>query len=362
MIEENLLVEAFYADGEQPRLVPVNLRRDGDELVICDRSDNQILDKWPFGSLLIEEQSAGRLHIALRDLARTAYVEISNDKQVFAFKKLWTDLRTRRQENGVVRLFFWCSAAIVSVVAIFVWVLPNIAGIVVPLIPYHIEQRIGINVEKALFDWFDRADIEIRCSNIAGQSALNKLAGIMVPHANLLDLPAVTVFRAGPPNAFALPGGRVLVTASTLSTIEAPEALMGILAHEFGHIHNRDSMRHVVNVAGVGFVISFLIGDFSGVSLTGILGKEIVGRSYARNQEREADEYALNLLGNVQISPSGLAKYLDDVAANTGGGMFSSHPATAERVAFLQAASQKSTGNRKVLTDDEWQALKNICN
>jgi Zn-dependent protease with chaperone function len=112
------------------------------------------------------------------------------------------------------------------------------------------------------------------------------------------------LFRSGmPANAFALPGGTVVVTdalvrkADTLP--QADTALVGVLAHEMGHVVHRHTTRMVVEQAVLNVGLGLALGDLSGVLSTGAAAA--TGLAYRRNHEREADCYAIALMAHAKL-------------------------------------------------------------
>ena len=62
-------------------------------------------------------------------------------------------------------------------------------------------------------------------------------------------------------NAFAFPGGFVVITSGLINNAENPEEVAGVLAHELTHVLQRHSMRKLVRQAGLGVLIGIVLGD-----------------------------------------------------------------------------------------------------
>ena len=123
----------------------------------------------------------------------------------------------------------------------------------------------------------------------------------------------VHVQRSGPENAYAMPGNKVLVTASLLSNIKTQEELLAVLAHEAGHIHHRHALRNLVKAGGVQILITMFLGNSS----TGTSMQALTLLTQLRNSrqfENEADAYALARLSARKINPQALAKFLREVS------------------------------------------------
>ena len=106
-------------------------------------------------------------------------------------------------------------------------------------------------------------------------------------------------FRSGmPANAFALPGGTVVMTDAIVQAAAdkgiSDDALVGVLAHEIGHVVHRHGMRMVVEQGVLNMGLGLALGDVSGVVSTG--ATLLTSRAYSRSHEREADCYAIALM------------------------------------------------------------------
>lgn len=152
-------------------------------------------------------------------------------------------------------------------------------------------------------------------------------------------------FRAGGealgPNAFALPGGDIVVTDELLTLLaDEPDAVLTVLGHELGHVQQRHALRHALRAGAVGVVSSVVLGDFS--SLLAAAPALLAGNAYARDYEREADAHARALARGAGLDASRmtvffkrLAQRQRSVAEHPISVAFSTHPADAERVKFF---------------------------
>jgi Zn-dependent protease with chaperone function len=143
-------------------------------------------------------------------------------------------------------------------------------------------------------------------------------------------------------NAFALPGG-VLVMTDELVAVAEPGAILGVLAHELGHVKNRHATRVAVESSLLGTAIALISGDPTSVIAT--VPVALASLSFSRSHEAEADCYALKLLGRAGQSTEPLAKLLETISKDHGGasgqgarmaGVLSSHPSTPARVQLLR--------------------------
>jgi len=151
------------------------------------------------------------------------------------------------------------------------------------------------------------------------------------------------------PNAFALPGGTMVLTDELVNLVKDDEVLLGVLGHELGHVRQRHGMRQLVQVSALGAIASIAFGDYGTLISTAPVLVATMG--YSRDAEREADAESIRLMKAAGISPLVMVKFFEAVRAEreksgkgSGSGMgiaFSSHPADEERIArFRQAAAR----------------------
>jgi Zn-dependent protease with chaperone function len=143
-------------------------------------------------------------------------------------------------------------------------------------------------------------------------------------------------------NAFALPGGTIVLTDELVELIDSDGEFIAVAAHETGHVALNHSMRNLVQAAGAGLVLGWILGDLSAVTDLALVGVPGILQqlSYSRKLETEADQYALGWLSFTGYSPACLSSLLTKLADRHGGDderfpdFFSSHPSTASRTAL----------------------------
>jgi len=139
------------------------------------------------------------------------------------------------------------------------------------------------------------------------------------------------------PNAFALPGGDIVLTDDLVRLMDdTPDALVGVLAHELGHVRHRHGMRSVVQAGLVGVVAGLVIGDFS--ALLAAAPAVLAQAAYSRDFEREADDDARRLMLAAGIKPRVMVAFFERVAKEQPSQMpiaIASHPANEERIRFF---------------------------
>jgi len=208
--------------------------------------------------------------------------------------------------------------ALVAVVAVAV--LAYLRGI--PWLADRIAQRIPIAAEaklgNAALASLDRIMFEPSKLPVEEQADLQARFDRLVAQAGLPFTPKLLFRNAGHigANALTLPGGTIVVTDQLVARVDSQDETSAVFAHELGHVAHRDSMRALLAQSSSGLVLGALLGDVSGIgSLAAAAPAMLIGLSYSRASEEQADDYALALLPRAGLSPALVADSLEAISA-----------------------------------------------
>ncbi|WDZ77277.1 M48 family metallopeptidase [Ensifer adhaerens] len=139
------------------------------------------------------------------------------------------------------------------------------------------------------------------------------------------------------PNAFALPDGTLVVTDELIELAgDDTEMIVGILAHEIGHVDLEHSLRQIYRAAGVAGLIMMIGGDIgSGAEDILVQGAGLLSLSYSRGAESAADRHSVELMQKAGRDPTAAARFFDLLEEKLGDhgdtSILSTHPGTPER-------------------------------
>lgn len=140
-------------------------------------------------------------------------------------------------------------------------------------------------------------------------------------------------------NAYALPGGHIVVNSAILRELKTPESLVALLCHESTHINRRHSMQNILSSMGTGFVISlFTNGGGSAAKVLVDNANFLLQMKYSRTLEMQADLEGMRLMEKNLINPKGMMELMQTLKqTEEDGGLQSlsflrSHPLTDERI------------------------------
>lgn len=155
----------------------------------------------------------------------------------------------------------------------------------------------------------------MRCASAEGEAYVRALV------APLLDAMGPVPFdfqimlsRSTDVNAFALPGGYVVINLGLLEAAQSGEEVAAVLAHELSHVTLRHSTKRLAGSLGSGAALAFVLG-FVDIGAPAYTLAHLAGLSYERDQESEADTTGLALLERAGISPLGLASFFERLAS-----------------------------------------------
>ncbi|MCB1590975.1 MAG: M48 family metalloprotease [Alphaproteobacteria bacterium] len=131
-------------------------------------------------------------------------------------------------------------------------------------------------------------------------------------------------------NAFVAGGSNIFVYTGLIELTENPGELIGVLAHEMGHIsgghliRTRDALERASyeSIAGaiLGIGAAIATGDAGAVPALTLGGSSVAMRrflAHSRVQEASADQAALTFLDKAKIDPTGIGSFLDKLKAET---------------------------------------------
>jgi Zn-dependent protease with chaperone function len=348
---------AIYFDGVTNRKHAVTLRFESDQLAIVENDAR--VTAWRYDDLRSINGGPGTLRLKCVSglpLARLDIFDAATQAEIRAHTRFLEVEQGSRQTGRIVG---WSFAAICSIVLIVAFGVPLVAGRMVPLVPMSFERRLGAVVDNQVRLLFGGRT----CTDPDGNAAFAKMVE-KLRQANDLTIPLQTVVLASTiPNALALPGGKIYLLNGLLQKADNPDEIAGVIAHEMGHVAHRDQVRVMIQNGGTSFLIGLLFGDITGSAAAIFAARSLVGASYSREAEANADAFAIETMHTLGRSPAPMGELLFRVTGAQGNntiGILASHPLTEERRELMRREARPDTGP-EILSANEWRALKNIC-
>lgn len=215
--------------------------------------------------------------------------------------------------------------------------------LIVPWLSQKLASKVSIKTEKQL------GDAVYDALGLAGQEDTAK-SYVLNEFFTAMEVPTaynikISVVNDNVVNAFALPGGRIIVYSALLKEITSYPELAALLSHEFTHINNKHSTKSIFRRLGSKVFLGLLFGRLGTVTTVVVNHADnLKSLKYSRSLEKEADLNGLNILTKREIDPNGfvsLFHHLDESApANVMPEFLVSHPDVDKRIAYIQEASK----------------------
>jgi len=248
-------------------------------------------------------------------------------------------------------------ALVAFLVGGYFFVLPPVAEFIAGRIPQQVEVELG----NSLYSRF-----------VEGEVRDDKLSLLLNKFAQKIDFNTtypikITVVKSPEVNAFALPGGNIVIYDGILEKMNTSEELAALLSHEAAHITYKHSLKSISrNLSGYLF-ISLILNDLNGFTTVLIDNANSLNNlSYSRALEADADTRALETLSNNGLSQYGMVRLFEILSKEGGDNQFlkflSTHPLTSDRMAFAkeQALRQEHFGTNSRL-NPIWKEIQLEC-
>lgn len=236
--------------------------------------------------------------------------------------------------------------ALVMVVAgitgFFRYVLPPIAAQVTRIVPVDVEDEIGFEVMEQLdANYLTKSTIWY-----ARKNEIRRMFEAMVDNIDT-EYDYKLYFRSGVgANAFALPGGHIVLTQEFVELVDNDEEIRAVLAHEIGHVEHQHTLNGLIKDAASVVLLLSVFGDVSAVSALALSAPTFMaGMQFSRSHETEADRYAVKYLISNDEDPMALAtmltKLIGEDADDSLSNYFSTHPGLEKRIENIKSFSDQ---------------------
>ncbi len=307
-VHNEMKFQADYYDGLSASAKPVLVRvtehaknisfEVADDTLVFNFADLEIQAKLGATKRVIDLPNGGRLEAY--DITE---LELAMPSKENAF---WRGLHYL--ENHLAWVF---AAMLITVFAGWLFLqfgVPTLAEYVAKATPPEMEAKLGEQALEGLdsqYGYFSPSKTDAK-HKASISVALAKLCLVMK------DCPKYRLeFRAGGmigANAFALPGGIMVVTDELVKLAKNDTEIVAVLAHELGHVKRRHAFRQSIQGVLAGLVLAAVTGDVSAVASG--LPAALMQMRYSRLHELEADAFALSALQKACLPPRAFADIL----------------------------------------------------
>lgn len=294
------------------------------------------------------------------------YVEIKDKQIIAALKQKYP--RARFHQSGYHKIFESGIAGIAALILLFLglivgtyfYVLPFAAEKMAAAMPISWEEKLG----NAVYEKYVSSE-DIDEENSARLNLFFKELKFKTAYH-----PSLVIVKDDLVNAFALPGGKIIVYEGILRKMNSSEELAALLSHEFSHVELKHSTKNIARSLSSALLLTVLFGDATGITALVIQNADQLKQlGYSRNLEHEADKNGLKLLKEQHINPQGMADLFNTLkqeeGENTNSYSFlSTHPLTQDRIDFAKKEMSKKdfTVVKNNTLDSLWSEIKTNLN
>ncbi len=297
-------MKAFFNDGKTSKRRDCEIEFHADKLKIryIDEQQSPLTTLWEISQISRLEVRTSSTNLKYGEYPQEV-LELSSQKDLDYIIGKYPDASFHKSTYNTFTTFGWkgLMALVFTLVALsmifFFYGAPMLAEVFARTIPEEYETYIGRNVQQAYLQY-----LEVDSSR----------SQLVQDFYELLDYESnynvqIVVVESDIANAFALPGGFIVVYSGILEIIEKEDELAALLAHEVSHINGRHSLRMLSRNLSTYLLISILTGDVGGFSSVIIENSHLINNlSFSRTLEKEADISGMRLMIEANIDPQGM--------------------------------------------------------
>ena len=351
---ERFFWEGEYTDGQTARVRRVSIRFDGMFLLVRDVDRNESIGQWLPADIAAEPGVRDNVVILKRKDATGECLELHGVGIKAELREVGVGIGGLPDRSG--RRVVLAMALILGIVAFaaLIWSLvPTVSQAIARKVPLEVERQLSGYVEQALSDSYCVSDE----AQVVLDSVMLRLAG--EGHA----LAPVHILNISIPNAFAMPGGGIVLTRGLVESAEHPDEVAGVLAHEIQHVKQRHVMAGMIRGALLSTLWAVSVGDYSGLMIVDpSTAFQIATLQFSREDEASADRGAIAMLDGAGIRRDGFRDFFERLETDEGSipEWLSTHPASGSRAeSAVQVANPIPT--TPALDEVEWDTLAQGC-
>lgn len=361
--------KGLYFDGDSALAVQTTLAIDEARRALLIQPQGGDPVRWPLDDIRALGDQADAEVMTLRQTADpVARLMISTHEDRRIMQARARNLRKAPPVERKGRLVAWSLGALASVAIMVTVLIPLLADSLAEYLPPAGERALGNATLGQVRTFLDETRLNPLpfCEAEDGAAALAQMGETLFPDGIGEQELTVYVLDHEMVNAFALPGGIVVLFDGLLAEAQSPDEIASVYAHEVGHVVARDPTRIALRSAGSIGVLGLLFGDFAGGALILFLTERIIQADHSQEAEAAADAFAHQAMARAGYDPAAMAAFFErlrDEYGETPGWVqqFMSHPNFADRIAAARAATPAQVSDAPILSDADWAALQSIC-
>lgn len=327
----------YYLHGQQEQPATILFLKDKISIGLVDADGNPRVVFWTYNQVVKENYWKNGRAIIHTQGYPAQFIEVEEKEFVQKLEDIFREREkswiSRTLNKNVIGLIKVLGIFLALLIAAYIWLVPFLAERLAKRVPVSYEESLGNGIYNALKQGFVIDEIKTTYVN-----EFFKELNISTPYTI-----RVTVVKENVVNAFALPGGNMIVYDKIIAGMNNYEDLAALLSHEFTHIDKKHTTRSLFRHLGSAVFLSVILGDVGSVANILIRHADnLKGLNYSRKLEKEADLNGLKILSERKIDCNGfvrLFELLKKEMNKTGSApaeWISSHPNLDTRIEYIK--------------------------
>jgi predicted Zn-dependent protease len=273
--------------------------------------ENYISTLWPNGAFKEIEYKRSIITLSYNSSAQHYLLEITDSDFYNAYTSSYKNSKPffKPKYHIALKLSLLLLGFVSFIYALYAFALPLLGDAMASIIPVKYEIEIGTQLYE---------------STLAAEKQLTNKSKAINQFFTLIEKDdtypiKIAVVRNDIENAYALPGGGIIVHDKLIKSLTHYNQLVALLSHEYSHIQKRHATRGFMRSAGGYALLYLVVGDMNG--LTGVLMRnadQLRSLSYTRELEQEADDHAMKILKENHIEVSGMKSLFEILKKSSG--------------------------------------------
>jgi predicted Zn-dependent protease len=328
----------YYIQGGEEQDAAILFLKDKLSIGIRDEHGNPRIVFWSYDQIIRDSfwkrgQSLVRcgtypiqtIEVGAKEFADTLE-SIFKDRE-----RSWISRTLNKNVMGMVKVL---AVFFALLAAAYIWLIPFLAERLAKKVPISYEERLGDGIYNELKPSFViDAEKTAHINDFFRELNINSKYNIRI-----------TVVNENIANAFAMPGGNIIVYDKLIADMSSYEELAALLSHEFTHVNEKHTTRSLFRKLASSLFLSILLGDVGAVGNVIINNADdLKGLSYSRKLEKEADTNGLKLLSERKIDCNGFIRLFELLQKEVSetkdqpAEWISSHPDLKKRIAYTKS-------------------------
>lgn len=328
----------YYLQGGEEQEATILFLKDKLSIGLRDEHGNPRIVYWPYEQILRDNFWKRGVAIVRSTTYPIQTIEVEQkefaDKleQVFLYReRSWY---TRMLSKGQWRMIQFLVVFFAIIISAYIWLVPFLAERLAKRVPVSYEEKLGDGIYNALQPTFTiDAERTAYINDFFRELQIGSKYTIKI-----------TVVKENVANAFAMPGGNIIVYDKIIAEMDSYEELAALLSHEFTHVNERHATKALFRQQSSSLFISIIFGDVGTIgNVIASNADNLKGLQYSRGLEKEADMNGIRLLSERKIDCNGfvglfeLLKKETERVGDQPAEWISSHPDLENRIQYTKA-------------------------